>query len=236
MKIKYFLFSFLIALNSCVPNSAIPTMPGNGNNGTAPLDPLQPISGDPNIPTNPPAPEPQQPTQPNQPTNPDHPPPPDPQQPNNEDDFWKLMRRFGFFETRTKEDLQADIIRLSKIKITDWSPGQEKDKNKNIRNSFTDNKKYFNPPITNVDDYVKKSLALANQPNQNIDFYLDVRYGPKSGRGRIVMQKVDPRTLEVLFFNNSGLITSYSQTKKPDIPLLRLANLMFIPPSVYNGK
>lgn len=233
MKIKYFLFSFLITLNSCIPNSAIPTMPGNGNNGTAPLDPLQPISGEPNVPTNPLNPEP---TQPTEPTNPNHPPPPDPQQPNNEDDFWKLMRRFGFFETRTKEELQADIIRLSKIKITDWSPGQEKDKNKNIKNSFENNKKYFNPPITSVEEYVKKSLALASQPNQNIDFYLDVRHGPKSGKGRIVMQKVDPRTLEVLFFNNNGLITSYLQTKKPDAPLLRLANLMFIPPSVYNNK
>jgi hypothetical protein len=236
MKVKFLLFSFLIALNSCVPNSAIPSMPTNGNNGNSPLDPLQPISGDPN-PQDPTKPPPStDPNNPTQPTNPDHPPPPDPQQPNTEDDFWKLMKKFGFFETRTKEDLQADIIKLSKIKITDWSPGREKDKNKNIKNNFIDNKKYFNPPIATVDEYLKKSLALASQPNQNIDFYLDVRYGPKSGKGLIVMQKVDPRTLEILFYNNNGLINNYSQTKRPDAPLLRLANLMFIPPSVYNGK
>jgi hypothetical protein len=233
MRKKVLLFTFLLALNSCVPNSAIPSKPGSGN---SPLDPLQPITGEPNPPDspfNPPSPNEPSPTQP---TNPDHPKPPDPQQPSTEDDFWKLMRRFGFFETRTQEQLQADIVRLSKIKITDWSPGQEKDKMKNIKNNFIENKKYFNPPISTVDEYVKKSLELAAQPNKNIDFYLDVRYGPKDGKGRIVMQKVNPRTLEVLFFNNSGLITSYSQTKRPDAPLLRLAHLMFIPPSIYNGK
>ncbi len=168
-----------------------------------------------------------------------HPPPPDPQQPQTDKDFWELMQRFGFMETKTKETLLADIKKAVATKITDWSAGQEKDKNKNIANSYKAAKKYMNPYPETLDKYLKNSFSLANSPASKVDFYLDVYYGPKAGRGAIVLQKVVPNTLEVLYFNNKGLITNYTQTKKTPkdpAPLLRLTHYMFIPPSVYSGE
>lgn len=223
---------------SCVPNSSIPSMmgqitPNDPNNPlpTLPPDnPNNPNNGDPTNPTNPVNPS-------VPPVNPDHPAPPDPQQPTTEDDFWKLMARFGFMQTRTKDELLADIKKGLALKITDWSPGQVGDKNKNIAKRFTDNKKYFNPAITSEAQYLQKSLALANDNPKNVDFYLDVEYGAKDGRGQIIMQRINPRTLEVLYYNNKGLITNYTQTSKPKTTappaLLRLTHFMFIPPTVY---
>ncbi|MFN4152162.1 MAG: hypothetical protein ACK4IX_14570, partial [Candidatus Sericytochromatia bacterium] len=156
---------------SCVPNSSIPTMMGQVNPDpnnplpTLPPDnPNNPNNGDPNNPTNP--------TNPSlPPVNPTHPPPPDPQQPTTEDDFWKLMARFGFMQTRTKDALLADIKKGLVTKISDWSPGQVGDKSKNIAKRFTDNKKYFNPAISDQNQYLQKSLALANDNPKNVDFY-----------------------------------------------------------------
>jgi hypothetical protein len=219
---------------SCVPNSSIPTMMGQVNpdpNNPLPTlgpdNPTNPNNGDPNATPNPSLP----------PVNPTHPPPPDPQQPTTEDDFWKLMARFGFMQTRTKDALLADIKKGLVTKISDWSPGQVGDKSKNVAKRYTDNKKYFNPAISDQTQYLQKSLALANDNPKNVDFYLDVEYGAKDGKGVIIMQRINPSTLEVLYFNNKGLITNYTQTSKPKTggppPLLRLTHFMFIPPSVY---
>lgn len=230
---------------SCVPNSAIPSFltlsnPADPNNPINPNEPLP--SGNPNNPNNPngtPTPFPNNPTNPTNPTNPIHPPPPDPQQPTTEDDFWKLMQRFGFMQTRSKDALLADIKKGVAVKIVDWSPGQVKDKNKNILAKYKDpdTKKYMNPYPATVEEYTAKSFVLARRPNKDIDFYLDVEYGAKDGRGRINMQRIDPRSLEVLYYNMSGLITNYTQTALPKAggppPLLRLTHFLFIPTKVY---
>lgn len=244
MKIKYLLFSFLIALNSCVPNSAIPSMPGNGNNIISPLDPLKPIQGDPLDPNNPNPLDPNEPNipVPNQPINPDHPAPPDPNQPTTEDDFWKLMQRFGFMQKRTKAELHEDIIKTLKTNITGWTKGNAKDIKTNINNKYSnsDTKKYMNPYPPNVDIYEKQSLTLAKKNMSDVDFYVDIEYGAKDGRGYINIQRIQPKTLEVLYFNKSGFITNYTQTYRPENgappPLLRLTHFMFIPPAIYNGK
>ena len=234
-----------ISFNACMPNSAIPTMfiASNPNAGN-PVDPVTglpvtPISN-PSNPTNPNSPSgelPGTPT-PNSPNNgnTDHPAPPDPQQPQTEDDFWKLMGRFGFMQTRTKAQLLVDIKAGVAMKIADWSPGTEKDKTKNIAGNYKAAQKYLNPAASTQAEYLKRSMTLATRPAQSIDFYLDVEYGAKSGRGTINMQRIEPKTLEVLYYNKSGLITNYTQTKLPTAgppALLRLTHFMFIPPAVY---
>ena len=239
-----------LSFSACVPNSAIPTMfiasnpdPNNPSNPTNPSNPSSPSTELPNNGGNNngggtgggggvvPVPVPIV-------VNPNHPAPPDPQQPQTEDDFWKLMQRFGFMQKRTKADLLAVIKSGVAVKITAWSPGTVKDVNKNILAKYkdADTKKYMNPYPKTVEEYTQKSFALANNLAANVDFYLDVEYGAKDGNGRINMQRIDPRTLEVLYYNKSGLITNYTQTKLPASgppPLLRLTHFMFIPPKVY---
>lgn len=172
------------------------------------------------------------------PVNTSHPSPPDPQQPKTEDDFWKLMNEFGFMQIRTKDALLDDIKKGLATKITDWSNGELGDKVQNITKKYTDNKKYFNPAITSQAQYLEKSLVLANDNPKNVDFYLDVEYGAKDGKGVIIMQRINPITLEVLYFDSNGFITNYTQTSKPKNgappALLRLTHFIFIPPSVYN--
>jgi hypothetical protein len=234
-----------LSFSACIPNSAIPTMfiasnPADPTNPSNPVDPSNPSNPSTELPNNGgnggnggggvvPVPV---------PVNPDHPAPPDPQQPQTEDDFWKLMQRFGFMQTRTKADLLADIKTGVAMKITAWSPGTVKDINKNILAKYkdADTKKYMNPYPKTVEEYTQKSFLLAKNSAVNVDFYLDVEYGAKDGKGRINMQRVDPRTLEVLYYNKSGQITNYTQTRLPASgppPLLRLTHFLFIPPKVY---
>lgn len=234
-------FAATVALFACVPNSGIPSSQNGGgvtpivgpsldpNNPNNPVNPVDP-SANPNDPSN---------VDPNNPvvnpsSSPDvgpHPNPPDPQQPTTEDDFWTLMKRFGFFESKTKEQLTADIKTGVALKISAWSPGTQKDVAKNIQAKYKDSAKYLNPAAKDVNDYQTRSMKMASA-SQSIDYYLDVTYGPKAKRGEIVLQKVNAVTLEVLFFNKSGLITNYTQTPGS---LLRLAHFMKIPPSVYKN-
>lgn len=156
---------------------------------------------------------------------PTNPPPPDPQQPQNDTDFWNLMKRFGF--TKTKEEITADIKKQISLKISDWSAGNVNDKTKNIEAKFKESAKYFKPALKDSKEYLDKSLLLANKKD-GIDFYLDVTFGPKGGT--VYVQKIDAKTLEVLFINRNGLISNYTKT---DGALLRLAHFMRISPTVY---
>jgi hypothetical protein len=174
---------------------------------------------DPNIP-NPPQPNPN--PQPNPQPNPN---PPDPGQPHTDTDFFILMQRFGF--AKSKDELIADIKKNVNMKITDWSPGTVKNKEKNIANKFQDSAKYFNPALKDVKDYYAHSMKLAAKTDV-IDFYVSVNFGPK--RDSIDLIKVDAKTLEVLYYNKSGLISSYTQDNGK---LLRLARFMLIPKTVY---
>lgn len=234
-----------LSFSACAPNSAIPTM-FIASNPTDPNNPTNPNPTNPTNPSNPSNPSTELPnnggnngTTPTTPTNPDHPAPPDPNQPQTEDDFWKLMQRFGFMQTRTKADLLADIKAGVATKITAWSPGTVKDINKNILAKYkdADTKKYMNPYPATVEEYTQKSMALAKMQASDVDFYLDVEYGAKDGKGRINMQRIEPRTLEVLYYNKSGQINNYTQTKLnangAPPALLRLTHFMFIPPKVY---
>lgn len=230
--------------NACVPNSAIPSMfilnnPANPNNPVTPIvdpgngNPTDPNNGNNNNGNT------ELPNNPNNGNNGNHPAPPDPQQPKTEDDFWILMKRFGFMQTRTKEQLLADIKVGVAMKITGWSTGTLKDVNKNILSKYTNasTKKYMNPYPKTVEEYTAKSMTLAKKANKDVDFYLDVEYGAKDGKGVINMQRIEPKTLEVLYYNKSGLITNYTQTALPETgppALLRLTHFMFIPPAVYN--
>lgn len=162
---------------------------------------------------------------------PTNPPPPDPEQPTTAPDFWNLMTRFGF--TRTKEDMTNDIKAQLAKKITDWSPGTVGDKAKNIENHYQSaiKSKYFKVVPKDSQEYYSRSLTLANRKDAGINYYVDVTYGPKGGT--INIQKVDAKTLEIVFFNKSALLTQYTQT---DGSLLRLAHFMLIPAEVYSGK
>lgn len=238
-------------IGACAPNSAIPTMfiASNPNN---PLDPSNP--NNPSNPSNPSAPSTELPNNGGNnggggvvpvpvpvPVNPNHPAPPDSGQPNTADEFWGLMQRFGFMQTRTKAELHADIVALAKTPITGWSKGTAKDVPANILAKYrdTDTKKYMNPYPETVQKYEQQSMTLAKMASVNTDFYLDVEYGAKDGKGRINLQKVDPRTLEVLYFNRSGLITNYMQTRLnangAPPALLRLTHFLFIPPAVWKS-
>jgi len=166
---------------------------------------------------------------PGQPGNNNPPPtPPDPNQPKDLNSFFELMKRFGF--KQTKEEITNDIKKLISTKISNWSKGKFETVEKNISDSFKNNSKYFKPPLKDINDYKNRSLALANK-KENIDFYLDVTYGPKSST--IYIQKVDNKTLEVLMLNRSLLISNYTQT---DGSLLRLAHFMKIPSDLYLKK
>lgn len=235
---------FSVPFSACVPDSAIPTMfslsnpPVQGNPGSLdPNNPATPISN-PSNPNNG-TPSTELPNNGNNNNgNTDHPAPPDPNQPQTEDDFWKLMQRFGFMQTRTKAMLLADIKAGVAMKITGWGAGTVKDVNKNILAKYTNSttKKYMNPYPATVDEYARKSMSLATRANKDVDFYLDVEYGAKDGKGVINMQRIEPKTLEVLYYNKSGLITNYTQTALPETgppALLRLTHFMFIPPAVY---
>jgi hypothetical protein len=156
------------------------------------------------------------------------PPPPDPNQPKDLDSFFELMKKFGF--KQTKEEITADIKKLISTKISTWSKGTFDDIEKNISDKFKSNSKYFKPPLKDINDYKTRSLALANK-KENIDFYLDVTYGPKSST--IYIQKVDNKTLEVLMLNRNGSISNYTQTEGS---LLRLSHFMKIPPALYLSK
>lgn len=156
---------------------------------------------------------------------PSNPPAPDPQQPQTDNDFWNLMKRFGF--TKTKEEITNDIKKQVAMKIADWSAGTVNNKQKNIENRFKESIKYFKPPIKDAKEYITKSMLLANKKDY-IDYYLDVSYGPKGGN--IYIQKIDAKNLEVLFLNGSGLITNYTKT---DGALLKLAYFIRIPQNVY---
>ncbi len=230
-----------LSFSACMPNSAIPTMFTLSNPGI-PVDPTNPTIPISNPGGNPSGETPNTPN-PNNPNNGntviDHPAPPDVNQPQTEDDFWKLMQRFGFMQKRTKNQLLVDIKAGVARKITDWSPGQVRDKTKNILAKYkdADTKKYMNPYPKTVEEYTAKSLSLAKRAPQSVDFYIDVEYGAKDGSGRINMQRVDPKTFEIVYFNASSLITNYTQTRLPASgppPLLRLTHFIFVPPTVYN--
>ncbi|GIW21389.1 MAG: hypothetical protein KatS3mg068_0396 [Candidatus Sericytochromatia bacterium] len=224
--IKSIILTFLLVFFSCsgrVPTNDFPKpTPINSNNPS--IQPSQNPSDKPpqNEPPNDGAdlPIPGQPGNNNPPPN-----PPDPNQPRDVETFFELMKRFGF--KQTKEEITADIKKLISTKISGWSKGKFDTVDKNILDSFKTNSKYFKPPLKDVNEYKTKSIALANK-KENIDFYLDVTYGPKSST--IYIQKVDNKTLEVLMLNRSGLITNYTQT---DGSLLRLAHFMKIPPDLY---
>ncbi|MBC7473491.1 MAG: hypothetical protein H7263_04315 [Candidatus Sericytochromatia bacterium] len=154
--------------------------------------------------------------------------PPDPGQPKTEDQFWDLMTRFGF--TRTKEDITNDIKKQIATKITDWSKGQVGDKDKNIEAHFKGELKYFKVPSKDPKEYFTRSMALAAKAD-GIDYYLDISYGPKGGT--INLEKVDAKSLEILFLNKDDLISNYTQTNGS---LLRLSHFMLIPSTIYGGK
>ncbi len=154
--------------------------------------------------------------------------PPDPGQPKTDAQFWDLMTRFGF--TRTKEDMVTDIKKQIATKITDWSKGQAGDKDKNIEAHFKGELKYFKVPSKDPKEYFTRSMALASKAD-GIDYYLDISYGPKGGT--IIIEKVDAKSLEVLFLNKDDLISNYTQTTGN---LLRLSHFMLIPSTIYGGK
>lgn len=156
-----------------------------------------------------------------------NPKPPDPGQPQTDTDFFMLMKRFGF--SKSKDDLTADIKKGVNLKISDWSPGTIKNKEKNIASKFKDSAKYFNPALKDVNEYYARSMKLAAKKDV-IDFYLSVNFGPK--KDSIDLLKVDAKTLEVLYYNKSGLISSYTQDNGK---LLRLARFMLIPKTVYSS-
>lgn len=192
-----------------------PVTPPNGDNPDNPAgeDPNKPPAGEPSTPdpgdgADIPTPE-----------------PPDPGQPKDSAQFFELMKKFGF--TKTEAEITAEIQKGVALPITDWSPGVQKDKNKNLSDKFTESEKYFNPAIESLDNYLQKSMQLASK-SSGVVYYLDVKYGPRSNS--INLQKVDPATLEVLFYNKSGLISNYTQT---DGKLLKLANFMLIPKELY---
>jgi hypothetical protein len=156
-----------------------------------------------------------------------HPQPPDPGQPQTDTDFFTLMKRFGF--SKSKDELVAEIKKGVNLKITDWSPGTVKNHDKNIANKFKDSAKYFNPPLKDAQEYFQHSMKLAAKKDM-VDFYVSVNFGPK--KDTIDLLKVDAKTLEVLYFNKSGLISSYTQDNGK---LLRLARFMLIPQAVYGA-
>jgi len=196
-----------------LPNPSQPVVETPVNNPVAELpNPSQPVV---ETPVNNPVavtPAPQPPTEANQPTT--------------NTAFFDAMKAAGF--NKTNDQIVSEIKNLISLKIIDWSNGVYANKDKNIENHFTNNQKYFNPPLSDPKIYYDKSMLLANK-NEGVHFYVEVRYGPKSNT--INLLKVDPQTLEVLYFNNKGLVTNYTQTTQGG--LLKLTNSLFIPSTIY---
>lgn len=234
--LKVFLAAIVsLSFTACggrLPSKPAAPIPGSAEPGTPDPAPNPGVDPNPNTPVPKPEPSDNKP-----PANSDpgdgsgdlpNPKPPDPGQPQTDTDFFALMKRFGF--SKSKEDLVADIKKGVNLKISDWSPGTVKNKDKNIAGHFKDSIKYFNPAIKDVGEYTSRSLQLAAKKDV-IDFYVSVNFGAK--KDTIDMLKVDAKTLEVLYYNKSGLISGYTQDNGK---LLRLSRFMLIPKAVYSGK
>lgn len=223
----------LTLLSACgrrTPN--IPT-PEPSASASAPAP--KPPAPNPATPTpQPPAPQPNPVPVPNPNPNPNPPAPqpvtpvpqPDPQQPQSDAQFFELMGKVGY--TLTQEQMVADVRAGVAIAITEWAPGQSKDVEKNIAEKYEDAKKYFDPPLSGIPEYIDRSLKLAALKADPVDFYVNVRYGNQNNR--INLLKVNSATGEVLYFNKSGQINSYTRT---DGGLLKLANSLLVPRTLY---
>lgn len=231
----------LAALLSCTLLSAcgrrVPNVPTPEPSATASAPAPNPPAPNPNTPApNPPAPQPNPVPvpvpvpNPNPNPNPNQPvtpaPQPDPQQPQSDAQFFELMGKVGY--TLTQEQMVAEVRAGVAIAITEWSPGQSKDVDKNIAEKYADAQKYFDPPLSGIPEYVDRSLKLAALKADPVDFYVNVRYGNQNNR--INLLKVNSATGEVLYFNKSGQINSYTRT---DGALLKLAHSLLVPRTLY---